>query len=99
MHVPGGMSLANVLRQFEWSGVPETNGLRSVRPKECICVRVSSQMHLHRFKCRTADVAELAQGILVLARTRLNLFASKVGLRIRTNDVLNHLLSGRQHVK
>jgi hypothetical protein len=45
------------------------------------------QFILHCFKFGTADIAEFAQWILALACARPNLLGSKVGFRIRADDV------------
>jgi hypothetical protein len=57
------------------------------------------QLTVHRFKFSTAYITELAQGVLLaLGSPGLNFFGSKVGLRIRVNNVLNNPFSTREHI-
>ena len=56
------------------------------------------QLTVHRFKFSTADIAELAQRVLTLGCPGLNFFGSKVGLRIRVNNVLNNPFSTREYI-
>ena len=55
------------------------------------------QLTVHRFKFSTADIAELAQGVLALGCPGLNFFGCNVGLRIHANDVLNNPFSAREY--
>jgi hypothetical protein len=56
------------------------------------------QLTVHRSKFSTADITELAQGVFALGSPGLNFFGSKVGLRIRANNVLNSPFSTREHI-
>ena len=56
-----------------------------------------SPLTVHRFKFSTADIAELA-GVLALGCDRLNFLGSRVGLRIRINNVLDYPFSARKHI-
>jgi len=46
----------------------------------------------------TANIAELAQGVLALGCPGLNSFGNNVGLRLRVNNVLNNPFSTRKHI-
>jgi hypothetical protein len=70
---------------------------RPLRPAYDSTRGMSSQLSLHGFKFRAADIAEFAQRVVVLGCPGLNFLEGKVGFRIRTNNVVNYPFSARKH--
>jgi hypothetical protein len=83
--------------EAEAHAIPQSQ-LDSDTESACDSAETLLQLTVHRFKFSTADITELAQGILGLGCPGLNFFGSKVGLRIPANNVLNNPFSTREHI-